>query len=342
MSELLPRPVRLLLGATSFGVSDERLRQAVTGRIVLITGASSGIGRASALRLARGGATVLLVARREQLLHELREEIASAGGRASVYPCDLSDIEQVDALCEAVLAEHEHVDVVVSNAGISIRRWISETYGRFDDIERTINLNYIGPVRLLLALLPSMRARGSGQIVNVATVGIDFPPIRWSAYIASKAALETWLAGVGPEIRADGVSTTSIHLQLVRSPMLGPFRMWNYLPGMSTDEAAGIVARAIVERPRTIAPGWARAGAAFTALAQRPLEAVLARYAQTVNPDCRDPGEEETGRSLTALAIRSLRLSADAARGLTTIAASRAVRPVRPDRLLRAMLAQRR
>src|SRR5205823_1470326 len=109
------------------------------------------------------------------------------------------------------------------------------------------------------------------------------PPLRWSAYIASKAAFETWLAGVAPEARADGVTTTSIHLQLVRSPMLGPFKMWNYLPGMSSEEAAGIVACAIVHRPRTIAPAWGRIASAVTDLAQEPLEGVLARYARATN-----------------------------------------------------------
>src|SRR5947209_5198593 len=252
-----------MLGATSRGVGDRRLRSAVQGKIVLITGASSGVGEAAALRLGRVGATVLLVARREELLEEVRDRVAEAGGEAHIYPCDLSDSEAVSALAQEVLERHGRVDILVSNAGMSIRRWVSQTYDRWRDIERTINVNYLGPVRLMLGLLPSMRERGSGQIVSVASAGVNLPPLRWSAYIASKAALETWLAGVAPEIRASGVSTTSIHLQLVRSPMLGPFRMWNYLPGMSTDEAAGIVARAIVERPRTIAPGWARAGAAF-------------------------------------------------------------------------------
>src|SRR5947208_4803223 len=123
-----------------------------------------------------------------------------------------------------------------------------------------------------------MGGRGAGHIVSVGTIGVNFPPLRWSAYIASKAALETWLAGVAPEIRADGIATTSIQLQLVRSPMLGPFKIWNYLPGMSSEEAASIIARAIVERPRQISPGWARLSGAATQLAQAPLELALASY----------------------------------------------------------------
>ncbi len=321
MSELLPRPVRLALGATSRGTSDARLRRAVADKVVLITGASSGVGRASALRLGAAGATVLLVARRAALLDELRDEIRAGGGQADAYPCDLADVDAVAALAEQVLADHGHVDVVVSNAGVSIRRWVSETYDRFRDIERTINVNYLGPTRLLLALLPSMRARGEGHIVYVSTMGVNFPPLRWSAYIASKVAFEAWLAGVAPEIRADGVTTTSLQLQLVRSPMLGPFRMWNYIPGMSSSEAAGIVARAIVERPRVIAPAWARVSGAATSLAQAPVERALSRYAARLNPASR-------AGSPSPLAA------------LSTVAG--VVRPIRPDRIARALLALER
>jgi acyl-CoA synthetase (AMP-forming)/AMP-acid ligase II/short-subunit dehydrogenase len=319
MSELLPRPLRLLIGATSRATGMPELREAVSGKVVLVTGASSGVGEASARRLAMAGASVLLVARRKEVLEELASEIASAGGRACVHPCDLSDTDQVGELVSDVLEQHGHVDVVVSNAGISIRRWIAESYGRFDDIERTIRLNYLGPVRLLLGLLPSMQERGSGHIVSVSTVGVNFPPLRWTAYIASKTAFETWLAGVAPEIRADGVTTTSIHLQLVRSPMLGPFRMWSYLPGMSSEEAAAIVARAIVSRPRTISPIWARIGAATYRLAQGPMEVLLAGYTQAVRG--------EVGAALE---------------GLEKVASSRLLRPIRPDRPARALLAYRR
>jgi NAD(P)-dependent dehydrogenase (short-subunit alcohol dehydrogenase family) len=340
MSERLPRPIRLLLGATSYGVSDRRLRHAVDGKIVLVTGASSGVGQAAALRLGAAGATVLLVARREELLEEIRDSIADDGGNAFVYPCNLADTEQVGELVDEVIERHGHVDVVVSNAGLSIRRWLTETYERFHDIERTINVNYLGPVRLLLGLLPSMRQRGSGHIVSVATIGLDFPPLRWSSYIASKAAFETWLSGVAPEIRADGVTTTSIHLQLVRSPMLGPFRMWNYLPGMSSEEAAGIVARAIVERPRTISPPWARVGAVFTQLAREPLELALAGYASRVNPESKTRSGDRP--SVSQLAGDVARVGEQAAGAVATIASTRLVRPIRPDRLARALLAQAR
>jgi acyl-CoA synthetase (AMP-forming)/AMP-acid ligase II/NAD(P)-dependent dehydrogenase (short-subunit alcohol dehydrogenase family) len=328
--DILPRPVRLLLGATSRGVSDERLRRAASGKIVLITGASSGVGRATALRLAHAGASVLLVARRVELLEALRDEIAETGGIAFVHPCDMSDGEAVGTLAADVLEQHGHVDVVVSNAGLSIRRWLSQSYERFHDFERTINVNYLGPVRLLLGLLPAMRERGSGHVVNVGTVGVDFPALRWSAYIASKSAFETWLGGVAPEIRADGVTTTSIHLQLVRSPMLGPFRMWNYVPGMSTEEAASIVCRAIVERPRVVSPAWGRIGGPINHVLQGPVERALARHARRANADSRR--RAEPAESLATQAVGAL----------STIAASGVIRPIRPDRLVRAGRAQLR
>jgi acyl-CoA synthetase (AMP-forming)/AMP-acid ligase II/NAD(P)-dependent dehydrogenase (short-subunit alcohol dehydrogenase family) len=327
VSELLPRPVRLLIGATSRGIGDARLREAIAGKVVLITGASSGVGEASAVRLGAAGATVVLVARRRTLLEELGDTITEAGGTAFAYPCDLADGDQVDALVADVLAQHGHVDVLVSNAGLSIRRFVSESYDRVRDFERTINVNYLGPVRLLLGVLPSMRARRSGHIVNVATIGVNFPPLRWSAYIASKTAFETWLSGVAPEIRADGVTTTSIHLQLVRSPMLGPFRIWNYLPGMSSEEAAGIVARAIVERPRTISPSWARMAGAGTRLAQAPVEAALAQWARRINPSSRASAPPS--------------LIEEALGALVTIVSVGVVRPVRPDALARALVAYR-
>ncbi len=337
--ELLPRRVRLLLGATSPGVSDARLREAVGGKIVLITGASSGVGEATARRLGAAGATVLLVARRAGLLEEVRSGIAAGGGSAYCYPTDMADAEAVAAMASEVLERHGQVDVLVSNAGLSIRRWVSDSYERFHDFERTIDVNYLGPVRLLLALLPSMRARRSGHIVNIATTGVDMPPIEWSAYIASKTAFEMWLRGVAPEALADGVTTTSIHLQLVRSPMLGPFRMWRYLPGMSPDEAAGMVSRAIVSRPRTISPWWARISAPIQDLAQAPIERALSRHAQIANPASRpDSAAASRYRAVARAAVAA----DEALGGLLTIRASQAVRPVRPDRLARVAQARRR
>ena len=173
---------------------DAALRAAVAGKIVLVTGASYGLGEATARRLGRAGATVLLVARTADRLASLAEAIRAAGGTAHVHPADLTDGAAVDALVDAVLARHGHVDIVVSNAGKSIRRSLARSYRRPQDVERTIAINYVGPVRLLLGLLPAMRARGQGHIVNISTVGARLPPgPRWGAYQASKTAFDVWL-----------------------------------------------------------------------------------------------------------------------------------------------------
>lgn len=258
--------------------SDERLRAAVAGRVVLVTGASHGIGRATATRLARAGATVLLVARSADLLDDLAAELGSA---AHAYTADLTDLEHdVPALAERVLAEHGPPDVVVNNAGKSIRRAVDQSYERFHDFTRTNDVNYLGPVRLLLALLPGMRARGSGHVVNVSTVGVLLPPApRWSAYQASKAAFDVWLRAVAAEMRGDGVTATSIYMALVHTRMSAPSDDFNLVPGLSPEEAAALVCHAIVERPPAIAPWWASTAALIDAAARGPSERLVRLYA---------------------------------------------------------------
>jgi len=250
--------------------SAAELRGAVAGRTILVTGASHGIGRRTAIRLAGAGATVLLVARSADLLEELADELRAAGGSAFAYPADLSDAEEaVPALAEGILAEHGPPDVIVNNAGKSIRRAIDRSYDRFHDFTRTANLNYLGPVRLLLALLPAMRERGSGHVVNVSTVGVLLPPApRWSAYQASKAAFDVWLRSLAAEAHDDGITATSLYMALVHTRMSAPTDDFKLVPGMSAEEAAGLVCHAIVDRPSSIAPWWA-SGAALIDVAAR-------------------------------------------------------------------------
>ncbi|HJR25047.1 MAG TPA: SDR family NAD(P)-dependent oxidoreductase, partial [Acidimicrobiales bacterium] len=243
-----------------------------------------GIGAAAARRLARAGAVVLLVARRVEELAALRDEIERAGGRAYVHPCDLADPEAVEALATRVLEDHGHVDVVVSNAGKSIHRWISQSYDRFHDFERTTQVNYLGPARLIVALLPSMRARGQGHLVSVGTAGAYFGAPGWTAYVASKTAFDTWLRGVAPEAAVDGVTTTTLYLTLVRTPMVGSSAGLTRAPSMHVDEAAGMVCRAIVERPRTIAPWWWSPVRALALLLDRPVQRITTAYARRTRP----------------------------------------------------------
>lgn len=233
------------------------LRRAVRGKSVLVTGASFGLGEAAARTLARHGATVLLLARTAERLDEVVAEIRAAGGTAHAYPCDLSDFDAIGPLVDRMLAEHGGVDIVVNNAGKSMRRSLDLQYDRFHDFTRMTNVNYLGPVRLLLALLPHMRERGSGQIVNVSTIGVRIPPgPRWGVYQSTKGAFDIWLRSIAPEIKPDGVDVSSIYMTLIRTRMSAPTPSMRKLPGMTADDAAGLVVRAIVGREREITPWW--------------------------------------------------------------------------------------
>jgi NAD(P)-dependent dehydrogenase (short-subunit alcohol dehydrogenase family) len=257
------------------GPSEDKLREAVEEKTVLVTGASFGIGEASALKLGRAGAHVLLVARSRERLDEVAANITELGGIATVHTCDVGDPEAVGQLAEVVLERHGHVDVLVNNAGKSIRRSIALSYERFHDFERTVDINYLGPVRLLLALLPSMRERGEGHIVNVSTLGVRMPPApRWAAYQASKAAFDTWLRSAAPEMSRDGVSTSSIYLGLVHTRMSAPTPALRNMPGLTPEQAADLVCKAIVERPREIEPWWVSFAAPAFEFARGPWERV--------------------------------------------------------------------
>jgi acyl-CoA synthetase (AMP-forming)/AMP-acid ligase II/NAD(P)-dependent dehydrogenase (short-subunit alcohol dehydrogenase family) len=255
-------------------IDEGELRAAVAGKVVLVTGASYGLGEATARRLATAGAVVLLTARSAERLEQIAAEIRAAGGRAEAHAADMTETASVEALAEWVLAEHGHVDVVVSNAGKSIRRSVELSYDRFHDFERTIGVNYLGPVRLLLALLPSMRARGEGHIVNVSTIGARIAPgPRWGAYQASKSAFDIWLRSVAPELRADGVTATSVYMALIHTRMSAPTPIYRHVPGQTPDEAAATICRAIVRRPRSIAPWWSPVADVATTVARTPWEA---------------------------------------------------------------------
>jgi NAD(P)-dependent dehydrogenase (short-subunit alcohol dehydrogenase family) len=231
---------------------DRSFAGAVNGRRVLITGASSGIGRAAALKIAAAGGIPLLVARTPEKLDAVRQEIERAGGTAYTYPADLSDYDSIDAMLAAVLAEHPAVDMLINNAGRSIRRSVALSYDRFHDYERTIRLNYLGTIRLVLGLLPHMRERKSGHIVNVSSIGVQASPPRFSAYVASKAALDAFTRVVSSETIGDNVTFTTIHMPLVRTPMIAPTKLYDSFPTISPDEAADLICEALRARPKQI------------------------------------------------------------------------------------------
>ncbi|MDQ3760049.1 MAG: SDR family NAD(P)-dependent oxidoreductase [Actinomycetota bacterium] len=229
---------------------DRSLRAAVEGKTILITGASSGIGEATAIRVGANGAKVLLVSRTKEKLDAVKAEIEDSGGEAHVHPCDLTDTDAIGLMADDVLSAHGGVDILVNNAGRSIRRSIANSYDRIHDFERTIQLNYLGAVALILKLLPGMRERGFGHILNISSMGVQINTPRFSAYVASKNALDGFSRSIASEIVDDGVAITTVYMPLVRTPMIAPTSFYSSMPSISPEEASTMVAKAIVNRPK--------------------------------------------------------------------------------------------
>ncbi|WP_028062535.1 SDR family oxidoreductase [Solirubrobacter soli] len=254
---------------------DRSFEGAVNGKTVVITGASSGIGRAAALKVAAAGGIPILVARTKEKLDEVKAEIEATGGTAYVAPCDLSDFEAIDKLVETLLADHAKIDVLVNNAGRSIRRSVALSYDRFHDYERTVHLNYLSPVRLMLGLLPHMRDQGGGHVVNVSSIGVQTNPPRFSAYVGSKAALDAFTRVVSSETIGDNVTFTTIHMPLVRTPMIAPTKMYDSFPTISPEEAADLVCEAIRAKPKQINTKLGTFGEVAYALAPKAVDQIL-------------------------------------------------------------------
>jgi NAD(P)-dependent dehydrogenase (short-subunit alcohol dehydrogenase family) len=254
-----------------------RLSRRLSGRVVLITGASSGIGLTTAKKLAVAGARVVLVARSADKLEQTRRVIERVGGQAFVYPCDLNELGAIDGVAARVLADFGHVDVLINNAGRSIRRAVVESYDRFHDYERTMQLNYFAAVRLIMALLPSMSQRRSGHIINISSIGVLANAARFSAYVASKAALDAFTRCLSAEVRARNIHTTAIYMPLVRTPMIAPTEIYRYVPAWSPDDAADTVIKAILERPKSVATTLGTAASISYALWPRLNDYILSK-----------------------------------------------------------------
>lgn len=237
---------------------EQLFEKKVRDKVILITGASSGIGLTTAKKLASAGAHVLLVARTEETLKEVQSEIESQGGKASIFPCDLNDMQAIDEVSQHILESVDHIDILINNAGRSIRRAVHESIDRFHDFERTMQLNYFGAVRLVLNILPQMMMRKDGQIINISSIGVLANATRFSAYVASKAALDAFSRCLSAEVHSHKIAITSIYMPLVRTPMIAPTKIYNYVPTLSPEQAADLVAYAIVKRPKKIATGLGR------------------------------------------------------------------------------------
>jgi NAD(P)-dependent dehydrogenase (short-subunit alcohol dehydrogenase family) len=231
----------------------QTLHSRVNGKVVLITGGSSGIGLATAHKVAAAGGITVIVARNPEKLEAARQAIAAGGGRVFAYAADVTDPEQCAKLLETLRTEHGGVDILVNNAGRSIRRSIENTFDRFHDFERLMAINYFGALRLTLGLLPGMVQKRQGHVVVISSIGVLTNAPRFSGYVASKAALEAWTRCAASEFADMGIEFTTVNMPLVKTPMIAPTRIYEQAPTLTPDEAADLVVQAIVERPVRIA-----------------------------------------------------------------------------------------
>ncbi|HWJ83429.1 MAG TPA: SDR family oxidoreductase [Nocardioides sp.] len=296
---------------------DPKVRKALAGKHVVITGASSGIGKVTALKVAQAGGIPVLVARGKDKLEETKTTIELRGGQAHVFACDLSDLGAIDRLCEDLSRELPSVDFVVNNAGRSIRRSLKLSQDRFHDFERTMQLNYFGAIRLIIGLMPKMREQSSGHIVNISSIGVQTSPPRFSAYVASKAALDAWSNVVASEVVGNGITFTNIHMPLVRTPMIAPTKIYDKFPTISPAQAADTVIRAMVEKPHEINTALGNVGAIAHTVAPKAAFRVLnmayhvfpdsaAAKGQTATPPSPEEARRESEQVLMARVFKGI------------------------------------
>lgn len=248
---------------------DRSLRGTVGGKVVLVTGGSSGIGLAAAHKFAEAGATTLICGRDQDKLDEACKEAKARGYSFVAYPVDLADMADVDRFVQVLIENHGGVDFLINNAGRSIRRAIESSYDRFHDFERTMQLNYFGCLRVTMGLLPSMVAKRKGHVVNISSIGVLTNAPRFSAYVASKAALDAWTRCAASEFQDQGITFTTINMPLVRTPMIAPTKIYNNVPTLAPEEAADMIADACISKPVRIATRLGITGQVMHALVPR-------------------------------------------------------------------------
>lgn len=258
-------------------LNKQKLGRELEGKTVLITGASSGIGEQLAYMLAEIKVHVILVARREDKLVTMKNAIEMKAAQISVFPADLRNEQEMEGLLTFLHQLPDGLDIVISNAGHSIRRSIHQSLHRYHDFTRTMAINYFAPVQLLLSTLPLIE-KNQGHIINVSTVNTLLLPMpHWAAYQASKAAFDTWFRAAAPELNMNGVFTTSIYLPLVRTPMILPTAAYQQLPAMSSQHVARIICNSIYTKRKTYKPWWLIVGQLGSLLFRRCLEFSIPR-----------------------------------------------------------------
>jgi NAD(P)-dependent dehydrogenase (short-subunit alcohol dehydrogenase family) len=254
---------------------DRSLKGTVGGKVVLVTGGSSGIGLAAAHKFAEAGATTIICGRDADKLEEACKEAMAKGYEFVAYPADIADMSDCDRFVKLLIDNHGGVDFLINNAGRSIRRAIESSYDRFHDYERTMQLNYFGCLRVTMGLLPGMVKKHKGHVVNISSIGVLTNAPRFSAYVASKAALDAWTRCASSEFADQGVSFTTINMPLVRTPMIAPTQIYKNVPTLAPEEAGDMIAQACVYKPVRIATRLGIFGQTLHALVPRIAQIVM-------------------------------------------------------------------
>ncbi len=287
---------------------DRSLGGAVKGKRVLITGGSAGIGKAIAYRLAKAGAKTLIVARDVEKLELTREEFAVQGLEVATYSADIADPEKCAAMIEQITAEHGGIDILINNAGRSIRRAVENSYDRLHDVERLMRLNYLAAVQLTMGFLPGMAERRAGHVINISSIGVLTTAPRFSAYVGSKSALEGWSNCAASEFLDRGIAFTNVNMPLVRTEMIAPTKFYQHVPTLDPDEAAALVVEAIIDRPARVTTRLGRFGQAVQAIAPN-MGRILLNTAFRMFPEsaaARGEKEDETAPTADQIAFTQI------------------------------------
>jgi short-subunit dehydrogenase len=254
---------------------ERSLSSVIKDKKIVVTGASSGIGMELARKLGEAGGEVILISRTREKLDEVAAMIDELGGKGHVHPADLSNVEDVERVADEIVEQHGGVDILVNNAGRSIRRSVAASYDRFHDFERTMQLNYFGALKLILKFLPGMRERKGGHIVNVSSIGVQTNTPRFSAYVASKSALDAFSRCLGPEVVGDGVHVTTVYMPLVRTPMIAPTDIYKAFPTLTPEEAAQMICDAILDKPKRVATRLGTFGQVLYSISPKVVDQIM-------------------------------------------------------------------